>query len=353
MEATEKKTNPELMEHEVDLLQYLFALLNAKYRILMLAFMVSISVFAYSKLIDDLYTSAALLAVNINDAPGGVQKGNYRGSDVLGLIEHDFVIDATADNEIDRLVAKMTSTPFVDLFIRENYLEKYIFSEFWNSESEEWIPDFEPNLEEATAFFRQNMVNVSLDGTTGLLVITITSKNPVLSAELANKYWKRFNLYVRQNESAELLRRKDYLDGKLKETSNLELQRSIFRLIETQYAAEALLFGRDQYPLEEIQLALPPPVKSSPRRKVWAVLAFIGTAVVSVVFVLGMVVLRNIKKALKPYQIGQNQIENTEIGKPSENILDPESRSKRRKPKDIKPETIPKQSDDDLSQWLD
>lgn len=288
-----------VMEQEVDLLQYLAALLNAKYRILMLAIFVSFSVFGASKLIDNRYTASAILAINISESPGGVKPGNYRSSDLLGLIEHDFVIDAAADNEIERLVARMSSSTFIDQFIIENNLLQYIYQEYWDSTLNDWKDGFKPSKLEASSFFRENMVDIFIDQVTGLLRLNVTTRDPELSADIANKYWKRFNQYAQNIESNELNRRRAYLEGKLATLTNLEMQRSIFRLIETQLATEALLYGREGYPLELIQEALPPLVKSYPGRKIWTILSFVIVVLLSVVFVISKVILENVITALK------------------------------------------------------
>ena len=297
-----------IMEQEVDLLQYLAALLNAKYRILILAIVVSFSVFGASKLIDNQYTASAILAINISESPGGVKPGNYRSSDLLGLIEHDFVIDAAAENEIERLVARMSSSAFIDQFITENNLLQYIYEDYWDAPSNDWKDGFEPSKLEASSFFRKNMVDIFVDQVTGLLRLNVTTRDPELSADIANKYWKRFNQYAQNIESNELNRRRDYLEEKLATLTNLEMQRSIFRLIETQLATEALLYGREGYPLELIQEALPPLVKSYPGRKIWTLFAFVIVVLLAIIFVISKVIFENIAAALKSHPQLKTQI---------------------------------------------
>jgi len=340
----------DLMDHEVDLMQYLSALLRAKYRILIIALVISSAVFGMSRLVHNLYTSSAILAININQNPGGVKPGQYRGSDLLGLIEHDFVMESAAENEIERLIARMTSTSFMSLFMKENNVVEYIYSDFWDAEENAWVDGFEPSEIEAITFFRKNMIDVFVDQVTGLLRINITTKNPVYSADLANKYWVRFNEYITEIESVEMERRRSYLEDKLDGLSNLEMQRSIFRLIETQLASEALLFGRDNYPLEEIQVAIPPLNKSYPNRKLWTVLAFVGTAILSIVFVLTSVVVKNIRVALEPYQqTSDHKRKDASIFAKLEDAEDASIQSKEQ----IQASVKSSDSTDELSEWID
>ena len=109
-------------------------------------------------------------------------------------------------------------------------------------------------------------------------------------------------------EAAEIAEQRKFLESRLEATSNLEIQRSIYRMLETQLASEALIFAKNSYPLEEIQPALPPQFKSSPQRKTWAILSFVGVVFAGVVVVLTRVVIAKISGALKAY--GNNSLSN-------------------------------------------
>ena len=289
------------LDQEVDLFEYLHALLSAKYRILIVAVLGAIAVFGYSKTIEDTFSSTALVAININSEPGGVAPKNYRAGDSLSLIEYDLVINSAADNEQQRLLARMKSAAFTELFIIENDLTKYIYSDKWDAAAETWITGFKPSMTDAVMYFKSKMRSVAIDEKTKLLQVNFVTRDPRLSADLANKFFKRFNQYIQEMEAAEIAEQRKFLESRLEATSNLEIQRSIYRMLETQLASEALIFAKNSYPLEEIQPALPPQFKSSPQRKTWAILAFVGIVFAGVVVVLTRVVISKISGALKAY----------------------------------------------------
>lgn len=296
------ETQPPLnLDQEVDLFEYLHALLSAKYRILIVAVIGAIAVFGYSKTIEDTFSSTALVAININSEPGGVAPKNYRAGDSLSLIEYDLVINSAADNEQQRLLARMKSAAFTELFITENDLTKYIYNDKWDPASETWLEDFKPSMTDAVMYFKSKMRSVAIDEKTKLLQVNFVTRDPRLSAELANKFFRRFNKYIQEMEASEIAEQRKFLESRLEETSNLEIQRSIYRMLETQLASEALIFAKNSYPLEEIQPALPPQFKSSPQRKTWAILAFVGIVFAGVVVVLTRVVISKISSALKAY----------------------------------------------------
>lgn len=289
------------LDQEIDLFEYLHALLSAKYRILVVAVIGAIGVFGYSKTIEDTFSSTALVAININSEPGGVAPKNYRAGDSLSLIEYDLVINSAADNEQQRLLARMKSAAFTELFIIENDLTKYIYSDKWDAASEAWIEEFKPSMTDAVMYFKSKMRSVAIDEKTKLLQVNFVTRDPRLSADLANKFFKRFNQYIQEMEASEIAEQRKFLESRLEATSNLEIQRSIYRMLETQLASEALIFAKNSYPLEEIQPALPPQFKSSPQRKTWAILAFVGIVFAGVVVVLTKVVVSKISGALKAY----------------------------------------------------
>ena len=289
------------IEEEVDLLEYLYAILRYKYRILIVAMVGAVAIFGYSKLVDDIYMSTAVVAVNIKEKPGGVSPKEYRASDALGLIEHDFIIDAAQSNERYRLMARMRSMKFSQLFIEENDLLPYIFHKRWNAEQKKWKDGFKPDIREAGQIF-QGIRGLQSDDESGLLRIHFKTRDPKLSADLANKFVKRFNKYIRDSQAIELKARSEYLQSRLEEVENIELHRSIYRLMETQLAAESLLYARSEYPLEVIQPAFPPIYKNYPQRKKWAALTFVGLVLLGVMVSIGMVLLQNLKKGLQEFR---------------------------------------------------
>ncbi|MEJ2214492.1 MAG: Wzz/FepE/Etk N-terminal domain-containing protein [Gammaproteobacteria bacterium] len=335
------------IEEEVDLLQYLYVILRFKYRILIVAMLGAVAVFAYSKLVDDIYMSTAVVAVNIKEKPGGVSPKEYRASDALGLIEHDFIIDAAHSNERDRLMARMRSMKFSQLFIEENNLLPYIFHKRWNSEAKKWEEGFKPDLRQAGRVFSESMRGLESDDQSGLLRVHFKTRDPELSAKLANNFVIRFNQYIRDNQAEELKARRSYLEDRLSEVENIELHRSIYRLMETQLAAESLLYARSEYPLEVIQPAFAPIYKSYPSRKKWAALTFVGLVLLGVMVSIGTVLLKNLRQGLKDYQ------EKNAALSASEELKQLDDKQPDKDQKDADPKATPKYAKYDGDDWVD
>lgn len=287
-----------VLDQEVDLLIYLKAILSVKYRIVVLAVIGAALSLAATFLIDKTYMASVVTAINIDEKPGGVAPKDYRSGDTIGLLERDFLVQAAAANERDRIMARMRSAKFSEVFLTENKLMPYIFYKLWNAEKSKWLDDEVPDIREGVKIFQENLRVIELDEKTGLLIVHFKTRDPELSAKLANLFVNRFNRYIKDNALEELSERRRYLESRLKEGTNLELQRSIFRLLETQLAAETLIHARNTFPLETIQPANPPLGKLNPKRLLTAALTFVGLMFIGVTFVLGRLVFRNIKQGL-------------------------------------------------------
>lgn len=299
------------LEQEVDLLEYLHAILKRKYSLTALAFLGAMVMFGLSYLQSNIYYATAVLAVNIDDKPGGVAPKEYRSGDTLGLLERDFVINTAAANERERIMARMRSARFSEIFIRDNNLLPYIFHKQWDEKNRQWKDGFEPEIREAIKAFNGGLRSIQYDEKSGLMQISFSTRDPVLSADLANKFVQQFNSYARGVALDELAERRNYLESRLRIIQNLELQRSIYRLLETQLAAETLINARKTFPLEEIQPAEPPLNKLKPKRLFTAAMSFVGFMFLGITLIIGSVLLRKIKKGLESYTSKTKPIEVT------------------------------------------
>jgi uncharacterized protein involved in exopolysaccharide biosynthesis len=329
------------IDQEVDLLEYLNAVLRRKYRLTVAALFGAVVMFALTFLQSNIFLATAVLAINIDEKPGGVAPKEYRSSDTIGLLERDFVISGAAANERERIMARMRSARFSELFIKENNLLPYIFYKQWDATTAKWKEDFVPEMREAIKTFNDEIRGIEYDEKTGLLLVSFKTRDPDLSAELSNKFVLRFNAYSRGISLEELGDRREYLESRLREVKNLELHRSIFRLLETQLAAETLINARKSFPLEEIQPAVPPLLKMKPKRVFTAALSFIGFLFLGVTVTIGSVLFGKISKGLGKYAQSASPVKETPKKQNGKGIL-----SRWRKPKpDPNPEVV--------DEWVD
>jgi uncharacterized protein involved in exopolysaccharide biosynthesis len=283
------------------LLKYIHQLLRYKYRIAILAIVGAGIVFGLSWLVDDRFSAEATVAINISEAPGGVQPKNYRGANTIGAIEYDFIIDGSQSNERDRHLARMESFGFISWFITQQNLLPWLYAKDWDEANKKWKVGVEPDIREAVKALKTNILYINIDKKTDLMNIRITTSLPDRAAYLANKFVQAFNLYVRNLEAEELKNRRLYLERRLTEVSNTEIHRSIYRLLEAQLAVESLINARANYPLEMIQPATEPLFESYPNRKKWTALTLIGLIFIGTTGVFTIALVSGLRRDLKAY----------------------------------------------------
>ncbi len=287
-------------EYEL-LLKFLHQLLSYKFRIALVAIFGAGVVFCMSLLLENRYSAQVNVAVNISEDPGGIQPNNYRGANTIGVLEYDFIIDGIQANERERLLARMDSFGYISTFITQQNLLQVLYKDSWDESNEQWIDGFEPDMREAVKKFKSDFLYIFTDKKTDLLNVRLTSTSPEFSAQLANAFVRSFNDYLKNLDLNEIKNRRDYLEQRLSEVKNSEIQRSIFRLLETQLAVESLINARANYPLEVIQPATVPLFESFPARKQWTAITLILLLFVGVLFVVAMNVFSALRRDLKAY----------------------------------------------------
>ena len=118
---------------------------------------------------------------------------------------------------------------------------------------------------------------MSIDTKTNLVTLSIEWSNPVLAAKWANKLVERVNQARRKEAIEEADKSIKYLEQQIGNTGVVEVQQSIYKLIEAQTKTKMIASTREEYAFKVIDRAVPPEKKVSPRRLLMVVLgALIG-----------------------------------------------------------------------------
>jgi uncharacterized protein involved in exopolysaccharide biosynthesis len=298
-QMTDSKSN---IDGEVDLFEYIALLVRYRYRMVIAAVLAAILVYGLTYLMPVKYSAFALVAYNNYDKPGGVALKEYRGGDTVSLLERDIIIDSSSENEKERLLARFRSYAFATYFIEKNdSLLKLIYPKGWDAEKNKWKDGFEVDTRKAADIFNKELAWVNADEKTGLLTVGFNASDAAIAAKMANTVVEDFKKYQKDLVLKQLDSRRKYLESRLTITSNLEFQRSIYRMLEAQMSAETLINVRDNYPFEVIQPAITPLAKSSPKRMMFAILTLIAVMFLSVAYVIGRELITKMSKQLKTY----------------------------------------------------
>jgi len=165
-------------------------------------------------------------------------------------------------------IATLKSRVFTGAFIKDENLMPVLFADRWNPATKTWQVGegkTPPTESDAFEFFDKSVRAINPDKKTGLIVLSIEWENPVLAAEWANKLVARINAHQKQSAITEAQKSIDYLNSQLRQTSVVEMQQAIFRLVEVQTKQIMLANVRDEFVFKIIDPAVVPEKNIKPK----------------------------------------------------------------------------------------
>ncbi len=173
-------------------------------------------------------------------------------------------------------IATLRSRSLAMDFIRTQNLKPQLFPTDWNDATREWRdPAHVPTDLQAYQTFDSQVRTVVVDRQSGMVSLQIEWRDPVLAAAWANRLVTAVNQRRREEAISEAQRSIKYAREQLAETSSIETQQSLYRLIEAQTKTIALANARHEYAFRVIDPAVPPETPIRPRR-----IAIIGLGLV-------------------------------------------------------------------------
>ena len=284
--------NPLRPELEIDVIRYIGALLNSWRMIVGGAVLGASLIFAYCQTLPDVYETFVRMAVVAADDPGGIQPDERRASEVLTLVEHGFIMGTSRDNYLDVMHAKLRSRLFTLKFMESNNVYQHLFAEHWDGENGAWVEGFELNKAEAIKWFGEQIRFIEHDPETDIITIRMRWTDPALARDWANLYVSNFNDHIRKRILDEVDRKQSFLRAELQRSDIVDMEKSIYRLIEAQTAIAMLANSRDEYAVEVIDPATLPFDRFSPAPRRYTIFGFVSGAMLVCFFVIGRLMLR-------------------------------------------------------------
>lgn len=200
-------------------------------------------------------------------------------------------------------LAYLKSRAFIDGFLNDNALLPILYSKLWDSEKKTWKVDDPakvPTPWKAYKLFSDTILAVNFDKKTNLVTLTITWKDRNQAVTWANELIKRANENLRQRTIEETQQSLTYLEKELQKTSVVEVQNTIFRVMETQIKTMMMANTQEQYALKIIDPAqsVDEDAFISPKRPMMIALGAIGGLLLGILLVfIRNVVVQKRKKA--------------------------------------------------------
>lgn len=303
----------ETMAHEptaatqLDLMPYLNALIDARWILLAAALLSGVlaGLAAYSKP----YMFQSGVKVNVIDIedPGGVSPDDRRASEVLTLVEHGFVMGTTHDNYNDVMRARLGSRDFTMRFLEEYNVAQHFFPEQWLQEEQRWVDGFTPDRGALFTRFRDEVRNIVLNEETNIITVSMNWTDPVVARDWANQYVQLFNEFIRERTMDDVRRKQEFLELELRRSDLVEMQKSIYRLIEAQTAIAMLANAREEYALEIIDPAALPYRSFTMSRKKRIVIGMVSGTLLSAFAVLAWVLVGGMLKTIIQFRVQQQE----------------------------------------------
>jgi len=139
-------------------------------------------------------------------------------------------------------------------FIEDNKLLPVLFASDWDEQRHAWRRR-PRTMNEAVKTFDHGIRSVIEDRRTGLVTVRINWVDPVQAATWANELVRRANDQLRRRAVARAQGAIDYLQGQVRNTTTVEVQQTLYRLMEEQYKTLLLANVTDEYALSIIDPA--------------------------------------------------------------------------------------------------
>lgn len=159
-------------------------------------------------------------------------------------------------------IALLKSRLLTEQFIKDEKLRPVLFGEEdWADDDPRWqnagSADV-PTLAEAWERFDEKIRHVYEDRKTGLVVVAIEWRDPQLAAHWANELVRRVNALLRGRATRESEKAIAYLQSQLAQTSAVELQQALHRLVESEMKEMILANINEDYAFRVIDPAVAP-----------------------------------------------------------------------------------------------
>ena len=193
------------------------------------------------------------------------------------------------DGKTAEPLAVLKSRELTSSFIEDHKLLTVLFADDWDANTQKWKIRNQknwPDLRDAVKYFDKEIRAVNEDTRTGLVTLSIQWTDPASAAEWANELVDRVNARMRDRALEDANRNLEYLRSELEKTQVLALQQSIGSLIQSELQKLMLAKGNNEFSYRIIDHARPPKRRSSPKRTLIVILAFLAGVALSVVYVL-------------------------------------------------------------------
>lgn len=220
--------------------------------------------------------------------PGGSvgERNRTIPSSVSGIASLAGITIPSADEDnVLASIAIAESKKFNILFVNSENMLPVLFKENWDNTNKSWKNNDKPTDLAAFSEFRDHY-SISYDTRDKIIRFIFNWDDPVIAANVANKFVGAVNKYTQNQVINESEKSISYLKTSLSKTTLVGLRAVLYNLIENQTQRMMLANVIDDYTFKIIDPALPPMGRIKPVRTQIATIGFIFGIILSVIVAL-------------------------------------------------------------------
>jgi uncharacterized protein involved in exopolysaccharide biosynthesis len=229
---------------------------------------------AGSFLLTKWYRAEAVLApAKVMDSGGGLGSLGTQLGGLASLVGYD----AGLATNTDEAIATLESRALIRQFILDRGLLPLLDGSAGPQDSDQDGTNDSLDLETAITKFKREILRVSKDRQSGLVTLSVLWSDRTAAAAWANELVARVNEVLRERAVAEAERSIEYLREEAEGAENVELKRSLYRLVEKHIETVVLARSNPDFAFRVVDPATPaaPDAYVRPRHVVLGILGML------------------------------------------------------------------------------
>jgi uncharacterized protein involved in exopolysaccharide biosynthesis len=166
-------------------------------------------------------------------------------------------------------LATLETRDFLKKFITRRDLLPILFDDLWDESSQSFSLTNDGEKTSIESAYRKLLGCIKTEQEkSGLLILSISWKDPAVAAEWANDLVEQLNEQLREKAISDSQKRVGYLEQELAKTTLQDMRLVLYNLLESEKQNAMLANVNEDFALEVIDPAVPPLIRDKPNRKI-------------------------------------------------------------------------------------
>lgn len=282
---SELQTTSSPYEDEIDLRKLIKVLWDGKLVIILCAVVFAAGSVAYALLATEIYRSQSSVQIREESRAG-------LSSQMGGLAALAGISLGAQNQNRDLALTALKSRAVIQRMIEEEGLLPILYADDWDAANKRWRGPKPPTPWRAYEPFINNVLKISVDKTTGIVTVAIEWKDPALAAAWVKSLIVRVNTFVNDATIREAEQNLKFLDKQAQATPMVEMQKTIFSMMEGEIKRLMVARNPETAPLRVIDPAVVPERRVRPQRTLIAIMGTFAGGLLGGMIVLARFALR-------------------------------------------------------------